>query len=349
MIVRNIRIADDDGGKGTMNMLYFRDPITPAEMARVDSIAKELQFDIMVAPDREPLYPYDVILSENGLQTLQESWGVLLEPVYESRPYILTFLGFDQILDRWLGKPAQQISKADRYSRGAASVAQTSYNSINIVYLILIVVSALAFGAILLPLLWRKRHRDALPPLWALFYFAALGVGFMLIEVPLLSKYRVFLGYPVYALSVALFSLLLFAGVGSAISARIADADIARLLPRILVGITGIILAYTFVITPVFHAAFGWPTWMRIILASITLAPLAIPLGMALPLGLRQVRITNPEAIPWAWGVNGFTSVAATVIAFLVVLHFGFTIALTVGAGFYLLAGVFALRAGATR
>ena len=345
LIVRNIRVPDSDGGQGTVNMLYFRDPIAPETMARVDSIAQELEFDIMVAPDRAPQYPYDVILSENGQETLQKRWGVLFEPVYENRPYILTFLGFDQILNRWLGKPAQHVTEPDRYSAGAKSVTETSYNSINIVYLILIVVTFMAFSAILLPLLWKKTHRDSLPPLWALFYFATLGVGFMLIEVPLLSKYRVFLGYPVYALSVALFSLLLFAGVGSAISARFKDSAISKTLPRLLTVIAGIILTYTFVITPVFHAAFGWPTWLRIVLASVTLAPLAIPLGMALPLGLRQVRLQNPDAIPWAWGVNGFTSVAATVIAFLVVLHFGFTLALITGAGFYLLAGVFALRA----
>ncbi len=349
LIVRNIRVLDSDGGKGTVNMLYFRDAITPEQLAKVDSISQSLDFEIMVAPDREAKYPYDIILSPNGQETLQKRWGVLFEPVYENRPYILTFLSFEQILDRMLGKTTQNIETSDRFTRGASSVTQTSYESLTIVYMILIVVSGLAFGAILLPLLWKKRHRESLPPPWALFYFAALGVGFMLIEVPLLSMYRVFLGYPVYALSVALFSLLLFAGIGSAISARIADDQIVKALPRVIGGITLMIIVYTFAITPIFHIAFGWPTWLRIIFASLTLAPLAIPLGMALPLGLRQVSLTNSDAIPWAWGVNSFTSVAATVIAFMVVLHFGFTIALLVGAGFYAIAGGFALRLSSSR
>ena len=43
-------------------------------------------------------------------------------------------------------------------------------------------------------------------------YFALIGVGFMMVEIALLQRMSVFLGHPVYALSVVLFSLILWTG-----------------------------------------------------------------------------------------------------------------------------------------
>jgi hypothetical protein len=46
-------------------------------------------------------------------------------------------------------------------------------------------------------------------------YFSGIGVGFMLIEVSQMQRLMVFLGHPVYALGVVLFTILLFSGIGS--------------------------------------------------------------------------------------------------------------------------------------
>ena len=41
-------------------------------------------------------------------------------------------------------------------------------------------------------------------------YFAALGLGFMCLEISLIQKLTLFLGYPTYTLTVTLFGLLVF-------------------------------------------------------------------------------------------------------------------------------------------
>ena len=46
-------------------------------------------------------------------------------------------------------------------------------------------------------------------------YFCAIGIGFMLIEISQMQRLMVFLGHPVYGLSVVLFTILLFSGLGS--------------------------------------------------------------------------------------------------------------------------------------
>ena len=46
-------------------------------------------------------------------------------------------------------------------------------------------------------------------------FFAAIGLGFMLIETSQMQRLIVFLGHPTYGLSVVLFALLLSSGIGS--------------------------------------------------------------------------------------------------------------------------------------
>jgi hypothetical protein len=49
-------------------------------------------------------------------------------------------------------------------------------------------------------------------------YFALIGAGFMMVEIGLLQRMTVFLGHPIYSLSVLLFSLILTTGIGSFLS-----------------------------------------------------------------------------------------------------------------------------------
>ena len=55
-----------------------------------------------------------------------------------------------------------------------------------------------------------------------LAYFSGLGLGFMFIEIVMMQKMVLFLGHPVYALSVVLAALLASTGIGSLISGRFA-------------------------------------------------------------------------------------------------------------------------------
>src|SRR5205085_672115 len=54
----------------------------------------------------------------------------------------------------------------------------------------------------------------------SLLYFAALGFGFIAVELALLQNLTLLVGHPIYSLSVLLFTLLAFGGIGSALSVR---------------------------------------------------------------------------------------------------------------------------------
>src|SRR5215471_19351535 len=55
----------------------------------------------------------------------------------------------------------------------------------------------------------------------SIIYFAALGFGFIAVELALLQNLTLLVGHPIYTLSVLLFTLLAFGGIGSALSVRV--------------------------------------------------------------------------------------------------------------------------------
>ena len=61
---------------------------------------------------------------------------------------------------------------------------------------------------------------------------------------------------------------------------------------------------------------------------------------MPLPLGIKTIRPQAAALIPWAWGVNGATSVFGSVLAVSLAINFGYNALLLVGAGIYILAAI---------
>ena len=81
---------------------------------------------------------------------------------------------------------------------------------------LLIIVALCACGYyIVLPFLRLARRMPMATLTPPVAYFSAIGMGFMLIEISQMQRLMVFLGHPVYGLSVVLFTIL-FSGIGSA-------------------------------------------------------------------------------------------------------------------------------------
>ena len=72
-------------------------------------------------------------------------------------------------------------------------------------------------------------------------------------------------------------------------------------------------------------------------------SPLALLMGMMFPLGLKRLGRTHAKLVPWAWSVNGFTSVVATLLAPLLAMHWGFGAVGWTAAACYALAAILSL------
>ena len=88
----------------------------------------------------------------------------------------------------------------------------------------------LVVAVLLIPLRGAVRQVGRRLVSYGTLYFALIGMGFMLIEIGLLQRLSIFLGHPVYSLSVLLSTLILSTGIGSFMSEKLALGSGRRLV-----------------------------------------------------------------------------------------------------------------------
>ena len=133
---------------------------------------------------------------------------------------------------------------------------------------------------------------------------------------------------------------LLFAGLGSAWSARLRRSPTLIAVP----AIWGLSLVYLAGLPPLFERLIGLPDMLRVAVAIGLIAPLAFFMGMPFPAGLSRLRDIAPDFIPWAWGINGYASVLSAVLAALLAIEVGFSGVLLLALALYAAAAVLAHR-----
>lgn len=169
-------------------------------------------------------------------------------------------------------------------------------------------------------------------------YFSALGLAYMLLEIALIQKFILFLGYPTRALSVIIFSLLLSSGIGSFLSRWISKREVVTNIllacPLILILVTSYILFIPFL----FEIFLQQETMIRILVTITLLFPLGFLMGIPFPTGVRILAASSSQSVPWMWGINGAMSVLGSVLATAIGILWGFKYAMIVGALAYLIA-----------
>jgi hypothetical protein len=117
---------------------------------------------------------------------------------------------------------------------------------------------------------------------------------------------------------------------------------------RTLVAALGAVTALTsvaaFGLQPLLRALIDLPFAARVAVSVALLAPAGVGMGMAMPIGLRRLVALHPSGVPWAWAVNGLTSVLASALAVAIAITAGFTVATLVACACYAGALVHALR-----
>ena len=213
------------------------------------------------------------------------------------------------------------------------STAVTNNNvAISMVLLMLVVALAACAYYIVVPFVQLARQIP-LPTLTPpVLYFSAIGLGFMLIEIAQMQRLMVFLGHPVYGLSVVLFTILIFSGIGSATVGAGAPGRGAMIARSAALLVTLAVAGY---LTPLVTT---WTrseaTDIRIFISIALLAPPAFCMGMMFPLGLSIWR-RRPELLPFLWSANGITSMLASVLGVALSIQFGIAATYALGVGLY--------------
>lgn len=306
----------------TITLLVKNGVLSPAEIAAIREFSRRRSFDLVQVPWLAAaeanvfnvLQPDDWFAGTRALLGAErpafvDRYKFDLGPTTDDRPYFFHFY-------KWRTLPELVALR----KRGALPPMDWGYP-----VLVMALVQAVAVSALLIVLpLMLGRTRDAFRAAPAALrrrgavYFLALGLGFMAIEIPFLQRFTLFLSHPSYAAAVVLAAFLIFAGLGARHSSRLPPG--AR-WP--FAAIAAIALLYLIVLPPLLAALMGQPLPWKMLLTIALVAPLAFCLGMPFPLGLATIARQAEPLVPWAWGINGFASVVATLLATLLAIHLG--------------------------
>jgi len=242
-------------------------------------------------------------------------------PPTDARPYYFNMLKPQAL---WSGVPLPQDGALGGNLR-ATLMLVVLFGVTTVLVGLIIVYPLMAAGRPAMPL-----GRFAL----SMSYFAIIGFAFMLIQIAFLQRFAVYLGHPTYTLAVVLFSMLLFAGIGSVLSERLPVGG--RGAYRVIPVLIAVVLVLTALLLPMVVAGTitaGLATRTLLVLAFT--APVATLLGFCFPIGARLIART-PAVTAWAWGLNGAFGVLASIIAVALSIWVGIDANFWLAAGLYL-------------
>jgi hypothetical protein len=308
-------------------------PFTPHDLERIDAVAGEHGFGILASPSRPPHGELaDIVMSRRRSELAAATANDRFDftPPDDSRPFFFNVLK----PMAWLrgGVPAD-----------AGGVIAGNLRATSTLLVLFAVAAAFVLAIIVVPL--ALSGRPAMRPavfLSALGYFAAIGTGFMLAQVGFLQRFSVYLGHPTYTFAGVLFSMILFAGLGSFASSALSGSRERWFLVvpgLIAVWLIGAGLMLPRVLAATVHLELT--ARLSIVLAGSGL--LSFFLGFCYPFGARQIERLDRLALAWMWGTNGAAGVLASIVAVMISLWFGIEINFFVAAGCYAILGGLAL------
>ena len=328
--------------------MAFRRPVSQECSRALASVAQELALDVEWAPglatghgeqvnyaDGPPGKPYSYF-HHAALQLLSgererffRDWAYNVRPATDDSPYFYNFF-------RWRSLPDLMDAYGEQWLRRT---------ELGYVVLVFALVEVVVVGAtlILLPLLWLRRRHGVRGRLATGTYFVLLGLGYMMLEMVCLLKFAQFLGDPIYAAAGIISSFLVFSGLGSALSRRLCPSP-QRAIWTAALGVAALAVLYAVGLSAAFRALVGLPLAGRFAASVALTAPAAFLMGWPFPNGLTLLERGSPPLLPWAWGANGFASVAASPLAVMIAIAAGYSTVLLLVAALYLLAAVISLK-----
>ncbi len=322
-IVRSIRgDGGDNAPDGIGTLLVSPSPLDAADLATLKTQADRLGFQVALDANTATDPTLARLASAHDLDAVVAEHPINIAPPTDDSPFFFNMLRLRDVL------------RLDLLKHGKSSHNMEAVFVLGTLLFTVLLLTALCIGVPLFVTSDRKALTGAAP---LVTFFAAIGLGFMLVETSQMQRLIVVLGHPTYGLTVVLFSLLLSSGIGSALTSRIAPAAIGPAGLVRLGGLVGLLVVFG-IITPLLtHRIEGAATPVRIAVSAALLAVPGLFMGMAFPLGLGLAR-NRPALTPWLWGVNGATSVCASVLAVAISLSTTISTAFWVGCFCYVVA-----------
>ncbi len=324
----------------TSTLIVKNGIFTFEELNQAQTFCEQRSFDIVYAPGlstteikhynqlRQPIfYSATQALLSDQRASFMERYKFNLKPATNDRPYFHQFF-------KWSALPEMLKLR----HKGGISLLESGY----IIFITTLLIAVLTSVVLILAPFGFFRHQSApnnykIKRFNVIFYFLAIGLAFLFIEIAFLQKFILFLHHPIYSVATTLTAFLIFAGLGSYCSGQLVKLKSRQqILQLSVISITLVSLSYLFILQFLFAFLITTPTSLKIVITILLIAPLAFFMGMPFPLAIDSLLQHEKSLIPWAWGINGCASVISAVLASLLAIHFGFTAVIVLAMLLYL-------------
>jgi hypothetical protein len=301
-------------------LLLSPEPISEERVATIARETERLEFDPVITPDYAINESFEGLVAPGGPGPVVNSFDEDISPPTDNRPFFFQMADLRSLLNGTAWSNSHVLQPA--LVLGVLSLVVIGMAAAFIIYPLVRVAS--------------KESYEGMTPYY--LYFAGIGLGFLLVEISQLQRLSIFLGHPTYALTVVLFSVLLSSGIGSMVSEQIirASKPVTLILP--LVVLMAGVVAFGVLTPNVIDSMRGETNEMRILVAVALLMPIGFLMGMPFAIGMRAASRVENAPTAYFWGINGATSVCASVLGMVIALLWGISASYWAGAAAYLLA-----------
>jgi len=171
-----------------------------------------------------------------------------------------------------------------------------------------------------------------------ILYFACLGLGYITVEVGVVSKLVLALSNYTISAGVVITGMLVFSGIGSLLSQHCVGRA-RSVLPQVLCAIGILLFADAACADRVLDWIGTLPTAWRPVCCLVLILPPSLLMGFPMPIAMTILaRQGSDRTFIWAWGINGCFSVVGAAVVPIVATWLGLNTVLAIAAGAYLAA-----------
>ncbi len=315
-------------GDDLTTLLVSRQPFTPDDLTNFRKACAERGFEPLLDPEQGRPDLVKMVEDPNaGVPIVVDGLQIDLTTPTDDRPYYFHLYSLRNFF--------QKLS-----SRNVNS-APWDQQAMTILLALVLAVTVLWAISILVP---AALSRGKGLNLASAGFFNLIGLGFMFFESAQMQRLSLFVGYPIYALTVVLFTLLLASSLGAYLVGRLGPGAVHRVAP------IGLALLATLTVlglgTPAVTSALaGGDDLQRLLVAACLVAPAGVVLGTMFPLGLMLSE--HKTSLAWCWALNGAASTSAAVYAIALSICWGISLTYWTGVLCYVLAvGLLVLMSG---
>ena len=311
--------------RGLANVLVAKGGFTGADLKRLREIARDRSFIIEAMPGMDSDNRFTRVI--RGLDVSKGRFDI--SPPSDDRPFFYNNVPKGRFFNLFF----HPRETGERH----VIVLRTLFFIFSFLIVLLLLLPAIGGKA-------RRRRGERGPVVRIALFFGGIGLGYMIVELTMMHRLVLFLGNPTYSLTVVLFVVLFSSSLGSFYAGRLwgSGKHLNALLPVALI----LLLIFTWKLTEFLSPAMEAGLLGRICLVALLLAPSGFLMGWFMPIGLAELSKNAPGMIPWAWAINGATSVLGSIGSLIVAMNFGYFAALGLGAFSYALTVPLLLHVG---